>query len=263
MRWGQLCGTLSILCHCLWDWNENWTFPDLRPLLSFPNLLVYWVQHFHSIIFQDFKQLNWTSITKVMLSEAHLTLHSRMSVSRWVMTPSWLSGSWKIFFVWFFCVFLPPLLNILCFCEVQTISVLYCVHLCMKYSLSITDFLDEISSLSHSIVFLYLHWSLRKAFLSCYSLENSAFRWACLSFSPLPFTSLLFSANIKAPSDNHFAFLHFFFLGMVLVSASYTMSQPPAIVLQALSISYLIPWIFLSLPLYNHKRFDLGHTWMI
>ena len=31
----------------LWDWNENWPFP----VLSFPNLLAYWVQHFHSIIF--------------------------------------------------------------------------------------------------------------------------------------------------------------------------------------------------------------------
>ena len=27
----------------LWDWNENWPFPVLRPLLSFPNLLAYWV----------------------------------------------------------------------------------------------------------------------------------------------------------------------------------------------------------------------------
>ena len=35
----------------LWDWNENWPFPVLWPLLSFPNLLAYWVQHFHSIIF--------------------------------------------------------------------------------------------------------------------------------------------------------------------------------------------------------------------
>ena len=35
----------------LWDWNENWPFPVLWLLLSFPNLLAYWVQHFHSIIF--------------------------------------------------------------------------------------------------------------------------------------------------------------------------------------------------------------------
>ena len=39
----------------LWDWNENWPFPVLWPLLSFPNVLAYWVQHFHSIIFQDLK----------------------------------------------------------------------------------------------------------------------------------------------------------------------------------------------------------------
>ena len=35
----------------LWDWNENWPFPVLWPMLSFPNLLAYWVQHFHSFMF--------------------------------------------------------------------------------------------------------------------------------------------------------------------------------------------------------------------
>ena len=35
----------------LWDWNENWPFPVLWKLMSFPNLLAYWVQHFHSIVF--------------------------------------------------------------------------------------------------------------------------------------------------------------------------------------------------------------------
>ena len=34
----------------LWDWNENWIFPVPWPLLSFPNLLAYWVQHSHGII---------------------------------------------------------------------------------------------------------------------------------------------------------------------------------------------------------------------
>ena len=33
----------------LWDWNENWTFPVLWPLLSFPNLLTYGGQHFNNI----------------------------------------------------------------------------------------------------------------------------------------------------------------------------------------------------------------------
>ena len=34
----------------LWDWNENWLFPVLWPVLSVPNLLTYWMQHFNSII---------------------------------------------------------------------------------------------------------------------------------------------------------------------------------------------------------------------
>ena len=60
----------------------------------------------------------------------------------------------KIFCVQFFCIFLSPLLNIFCFCQVHTISVLYRAHLCMKCSLGISNFLEEISSLSNSIVLL-------------------------------------------------------------------------------------------------------------
>ena len=68
-----------------------------------------------------------------------------------------------------------------------------------------------------------LHWSLRKAFLSLLNiLWSSAFRYVYLSFSPLPFFPLLFSAICKSSSDNHFAFLNSFFLGMVLVTASCT-----------------------------------------
>ena len=35
----------------LWDWNKNWPLLVLWPLLSFPNLLTYWEQHFNSTIF--------------------------------------------------------------------------------------------------------------------------------------------------------------------------------------------------------------------
>jgi len=34
----------------------------------------------------------------VMLPKAHLTSHSKMSGCRWVITPSWLSWSWRSFF---------------------------------------------------------------------------------------------------------------------------------------------------------------------
>ena len=97
----------------------------------------------------------------------------------------------------------------------------------MKCSLGISNFLEEISSLSHSIAFLYFFALItEEGFLisPCY-FWSSAFKLVYLSFSPLPFASLLFSGICKASSDSHFAFLHFFFLGMVLIPASCTMSQ--------------------------------------
>ena len=106
-----------------------------------------------------------------------------------------------------------------------------------------------------------LHCSLKKAFLYFPAIFwNSPFRWVYLSFYPLPFTSL-FSAICEDFSDNHFALLCFFFLGTVLVMASgtvlWTFTHRSSGIL-----SDLIPWIYLSLPLYNHKGSDLGHTWM-
>ena len=97
----------------------------------------------------------------------------------------------------------------------------------MKYSLGISNFLEEIASLSHSIVFLYFFaWITEEGFFisPCYSLEP-AFRCLYLSFSPLLFTSLFFTAISKASSDSHFAFFHFFFLGMVLLPVSCAMSR--------------------------------------
>ena len=37
------------------------------------------------------------ALSVVILSQVHLTSHSRMSGSRWVITPSWLYGSWRSF----------------------------------------------------------------------------------------------------------------------------------------------------------------------
>ena len=37
----------------LYNWNENWPFLVMWPLLSLPNLLAYWVHHFYSIIFWE------------------------------------------------------------------------------------------------------------------------------------------------------------------------------------------------------------------
>ena len=101
-----------------------------------------------------------------------------------------------------------------------------------------------------------LHRSLRKAFLSLLAiLWDSAFNWVYHSFSPLPLASLsflplfvsscLFTAICKS-SDSHFAFLHFFFLGMVLIPVSCTVSQT-SIYSSSGTLSDLIPWIYFSL----------------
>ena len=108
----------------------------------------------------------------VMLPKAHLTSHSRMSGSRWVVIPLWLSGSWRSF-LYSFSVYSCHLFLYHLLLLGSYYSVCYCAHLCMIISLGISNFLEEISSLSNSIVFLYvflffffffLHWSLWKAF---------------------------------------------------------------------------------------------------
>ena len=90
----------------LWDWNENWPFPVLWPLLSFPALLAHWVQHFHSIIICDSNSLTGIpplppALFIVMLPKAHLTSHSRMSGSRLVIISLWLSGSCRFLYSYF------------------------------------------------------------------------------------------------------------------------------------------------------------------
>ena len=95
----------------------------------------------------------------VMLPKAHLTSHSRMSGSRWVKTPSWLSGSLRSLL--YSSVYSCHLLISIASEMVHTFSVLYSAHLCMKCSIGISNFLKEISILSHSffpsIFFLIVH----------------------------------------------------------------------------------------------------------
>ena len=97
----------------------------------------------------------------------------------------------------------------------------------MKCSLGISNFLEEISRLSHSVVFLYFFALItEEGFLisSCYSLELCIQMLISFLFS-FAFASVLFTAICKASPDSHFAFLHFFSTGMVLIPVSCTMSH--------------------------------------
>ena len=99
----------------LWDWNENWPFPVLWPTGVFQNCWVFQISwHIECSTFTASSFRIWNSSTGipspplalfvVMLSKAHLTSHSRMSGSRWVVTPSWLSGSWRSFCTVLLCI---------------------------------------------------------------------------------------------------------------------------------------------------------------
>ena len=162
-----------------------------------------------------------------MLPKAHLISHSRMSGSKWVITLSWLYWSWRSF---------------LCSSSMYSYH-LFWISSASVRSIQFLSFIVPILAwnipfvslifLKRSLVFpillfssISLYWSLRKAFLYLLAiLWNSAFKSIYLSFSTLPFASILYTAICKASSGNHFAILHFFFLGMVLIPVSYTMSQ--------------------------------------
>ena len=162
-----------------------------------------------------------------------------------MITPLWLSGSWRIF--------CTVLLYILATSSLYLLLLLGVPFLFFIVPIFVWNIpLVSLIFLKKSTVFLVLlfssislRWSLRKAFfLSLLAiLWNSAIKWLYLSFSPLPLAYLLFSAICKAYSDNHFAFLHFFFWGMVLITASSTMSRT-SVQSSSGTLSDLIPWVY-------------------
>ena len=116
----------------------------------------------------------------------------------------------------------------------------------MKISLGITNFLVEISSLFP---------------FYCFPLFLCIGHWRRLSYLYLLFSGTLHSVGYIFP-----------FLTLpscISISLGQLWSLPPkqwykplSIVLQAFCLSDLILWIYSSPLLYNHKEFDLGHTWM-
>ena len=118
----------------------------------------------------------------VMLPKAHLTSHSRMSGSRWGITPSWLSGSWRAFWyssTVYYCHFF-----LISSASVRSIPFLSFIEPIFSWNIPLVFLIFLKTSLVFSILLfssISLHWSLRKAFLSLLAiLWNSAFR--CLSF---------------------------------------------------------------------------------
>ena len=77
----------------LGNWDEDWPFPVLWPLLGLPGLLTYWMQYLDGIILWVLNSSteipsNPLALLTAMLPKAHLTSYSRMSNCRWLTTPS-------------------------------------------------------------------------------------------------------------------------------------------------------------------------------
>ena len=135
----------------------------------------------------------------VMIPKIHLTLYSRISGSRWMITASWLSGSWRSFLYSYF-VYSCHLFLI---SSASVRSILFLSFVVPIFAWNVP--LVSLIFLKRSLVFpilsfssISLHWSLRKAFLSLLDiLWNSTFKWVYLSFSlELHSLSKLYSVHL-------------------------------------------------------------------
>ena len=101
------------------------------------------------------------------LLKAHLTSHSRMSGSKWVITPSWLSGTWRSFLhsSSVHCCYLFLISS----ASVRSISFLSILVPIFAWNVPLVSLIFLKRSLVLPILLfssISLHWSLRKAFLS-------------------------------------------------------------------------------------------------
>ena len=98
----QLCSSLNIHWHCL-SLGLEWKLIFFSPVAT-AEFSKCW--HIECSTFTGSFRI-WNSSTGipsppltlfiVILPKARLTSHSRMSDSRWMITPSWLSGLWRYF----------------------------------------------------------------------------------------------------------------------------------------------------------------------
>ena len=162
-----------------------------------------------------------------------------MSGSRWVITPSWLSGSWRSFL--YSSSVYSCYLFLISSASARSIPFLSFIKPILAWNVPLVSLIFLKRSLAFPILLfssISLHWSLRKAFLSLLAIPwNSASKWEYLSFPPLLFTS----AICKASSDSHLLFLYSFFLGWFWSKSPVQCREPPSRVHKALCLSDLVP----------------------
>ena len=182
----QLCSIWNTLWHCLsseLEWKLTFSSPvAIAEFSKFAGILRAPLSQHHLLGF-------WNSssgipspplaLFVVMLLNAHLTSHARMSGSRWVTTPSWLSGSWRSF-LYSFSVYSCQLF-LISSVFVRSIQFLSYMVPIFGWNVPFVSLIFLKRSLVFSfLLFFYisLHWSLMKGFLSLLAiLWNSTFKW--------------------------------------------------------------------------------------
>ena len=171
----QLCGSLNVLWHCL-SWGLFGKKTDL--FQSCGHCWVFQIcWHIECSTFTASSFRIWNSspgipspplaLFVVMFPKAHLTLLSRMSGSSPVITPSWLSGSWRS--ILYSSSVYSCHLFLISSASVRSISFLSFIEPIFAWNVPLVSLIFLKRSLVFPILLfssISLHWLLRKAFLS-------------------------------------------------------------------------------------------------
>ena len=188
----------------------------------------------------------------VMIPKAHFTSHFRLSCFRWVITPLRLPGSsWS--FLYSSSVYSCRLF-LISSAYVRSIPFLYFVVHIFVWNVPLVSLIFLKGSLVFPILLfssISLHQSLRKAsYLSMLFFGTLHSDWYIFPFLlylwPLFFSQLF----VRPPQTTILPFCISFPWGWSWSLPPVQCHEPPSIVLQELCLSALIPWIYLSLPLY-------------
>ena len=162
----------------------------------------------------------------------------------------------ETFFEQFFCIFLPPLLIIFCFCYILMI---FCYLSCPSLHKMLPYYFqfywsDLWSYLFYCFpLFLCIIYLFKKAFLSllCKLWKASiGYIFPFLLCLLLLFLPQLF---VKPPQTTTLPSFISFYLGWFSSLPPVQCYELPSIVLQTLCLPDLIPWIYFSLPLYSYR----------
>ena len=155
-------------------------------------------------------------------------------------------------------------LFLISYASVRSILFLSFIELIFAWNVPLVSLIFLEKSLVFPILLfssISLHWLLRKPFLSLlailWNLHSNGYIFPFLLCFLLLFFSQLF---VRPPQTAILVFCISFSWGWSCSLSPVQCHEPPSIVHQALY--QIIPWFYCSV-LYNRKRFNLFHTWMV